>query len=237
MIELAENLHELVERGIRPVTADEVWARVEKGSDNRARPSKAVLLGAVTLILLGFVAGLIVLNTNNRQPADASVLASEFKVFNRPMTPSDIIPPTWPIARAFLPTQGRPTATRLLASNPGYGVQDVYAASYPSKVCLLLQAVHGGETATCDQISSVEANHLNVGTISGTFIKSYVFGLVANDVTKVQINGATAPVLKNNFFLSPITNPNPPLRLTIHLSDGPPMSKMFPGIGRTNANH
>lgn len=187
--------------------------------------SKLLISVIVCLIaVLALVATLVVLNTGNRQPVAASVLASEFNVFNRPATTSDALPPTWPLARLFLRHKGEPTAIRLLASNPGYGVVSVYAATYPNEICLLERDTSGG-SAACGNTHDVESSHVDFGTVSGFSIEPYAIGLVANDVTSIQIDGATAPVLKNNFFLAPISGLNPPFNLTIHLSDGRPISK------------
>lgn len=60
---------------------------------------------------------------------------------------------------------------------------------------------------------------------------------MANDVTSVQVNGVTAPLLRDNFFLAPLPNPNPPFTVTVHLSDGPPRSWTVAGIPPPGVGH
>jgi hypothetical protein len=177
--------------------------------------------------LLALVAVLVAVNVGNRQPVAASVFASEFNVFNRPTSPSDALPSR--VAQRLIARKGTPTATRLLAFNPGYGVVSVYAATYPNEICLIDIETNGGDTG-CTDTRSVEIGHVDFGTVSGSSIQPFAIGLVANDVTSVEINGVTAPILKNNFFLAPISDPNPPFNITIHRSDGPPISKTVGGI-------
>jgi len=80
---------------------------------------------------------------------------------------------------------------------------------------------NGGDGA-CTDTRSVETGHVDFGTVSGSSIQPFAIGLVANDVTSVEINSVNAPILKNNFFLAPISDPNPPFNITIHRSDGRP---------------
>jgi hypothetical protein len=105
----------------------------------------------------------------------------------------------------------------------------VYAVTYPNEICLIDMETNGGD-AVCTATRSVETSHVDFGTVSGSSIQSFAIGLVANDVTSLDINGVTAPILKNNFFLAPISDPNAPSDLTIHRSDGPPISKTVGGI-------
>jgi hypothetical protein len=184
----------------------------------------------VCLIALMALAGVLVaVNVGNRQPVAASVLASEFNVFDRPTSSSDVLPAGWALAHRLIARKGTPTAIRLLASHPGYGVVSVYALTYPNQICRLEMETNGGDGA-CTDTRSVETGHVDFGTVSGSSIQPFAIGLVANDVTSVEINSVTAPILKNNFFLAPISDPNPPFNITIHRSDGPPISKTVGGI-------
>ena len=65
----------------------------------RARLLVPLLLCSIAVLTLGGV--LVAINLSGRQPAAASVLASEFSVFNRPASPSDALPSTWPWLRAW----------------------------------------------------------------------------------------------------------------------------------------
>jgi hypothetical protein len=50
---------------------------------------------------------------------------------------------------------------------------------------------------------------------------------VANDVTNVKIDGVVAPVSVNDFFLTALPDGNPPLNVTIALSNGPSITETF----------
>jgi hypothetical protein len=194
----------------------------------RARHLVPLLLCSITGLTFGGV--LVAINLSGRQPAAASVLASEFNVFNGPASPSVTLPSKWLLAQEFLALNGRPTATRLLASNPGYGIEGVYAATYPNKICVFVHEVPetGGGFSSCDTPRELETQHAMLLWTSGPSTQSFGVGLVANDVTTVKLDGVVAPVsANNNFFLSPFANGNSSLTVTITLSDGPSMSETF----------
>jgi hypothetical protein len=192
----------------------------------RGRRSRLVALGACVVALLALVVSLVVANTGTNQPVAASVLKSEFNVFNHPAKPSDAVsalafPIEVPLTRAE-----QHVTTRLLASNPGYGITRVYAAMFPTQLCILVRAVHGQMSAGCATTTGVESAHMEEISTG-----DFVVGLVANDVTRVEVNGVTAPVLRDNFLLAPLPMPNPPFTVTVHLSDGPPLSWTVPAPG------
>jgi hypothetical protein len=70
---------------------------------------------------------------------------------------------------------------------------------------------------------------------SGSSTQPFFVGFVANDVTNVKIDGVVAPVSANDFFLTPLPDgfltplpdENPPLNVTITLSDGPSITETF----------
>jgi hypothetical protein len=168
---------------------------------------------------------LVAVNLSGRQPAAASVLASEFSVFNRPASPSDALPSHWPLAQ-----NKKLTASRLLASNPGYGIEKVYAATYPNDICLFVQEAQEthGDFGSCNPPRVLETTHAMFAWTSGSSTQSFAVGFVANDVTNVKIDGVVAPVSANDFFLTPLPDDgNPPLNLTIILSDGPSITQTF----------
>jgi hypothetical protein len=193
------------------------------------RRSRLVALGACVVALLALVVSLVVANTGNNQPVAASVLKSEFNVFNRPAKPSDTVSPlAFPIELPLTRAEQHVT-TRLLASNPGYGITRVYAAMFPTQLCIVVRAVRGQMSGGCELTSGVVSAHMEAETITGSPTSpGFEVGLVANDVTSVQVNGVTAPVLRDNFFLAPLPSPNPPFTVTVHLSDGPPLSWTVP---------
>ena len=173
---------------------------------------------------------LIAINLGGGQPVAASVLASEFNVFNRPATPSVALPSKWLLAQEFLALNGTPTATRLLASHPGYGIEGVYAATYPKKICVFVHEIPetGGGFSSCDTPRELETQHAMLLWTSGPSTQSFGVGIVANDVTNVKFDGVDAPVsANNNFFLTPLANGNSPLTVTITLSDGPSIAETF----------
>jgi hypothetical protein len=178
---------------------------------------------------LTFGGVLVAINLSGRQPAAASVLASEFNVFNGPASPSVALPSKWLLAQEFLALNWRPTATRLLASNPGYGIEDVYAATYPKRICLFVHEVQetGGGFSSCDTPRELETQHAMFFWAGGSFTQSFATGLVANDVTSVKIDGVIVPVSANNFFLTPLADADSPLTVTINLSDGPSITEAF----------
>jgi len=181
-----------------------------------------LLLCSIAVLTLGGV--LVAINLSGRQPAAASVLASEFNVFNRPASPSEALPSNWPLAQ-----NKKLTASRLLASNPGYGIEKVYAATYPNEICLFVQKVQeaGGDFGSCNPPRELENSHAMFAWTSGSSTQSFAVGFVANDVTNVKIDGVVAPVSANDFFLTPLPKGNPPLNVTITLSDGPSITETF----------
>ena len=195
----------------------------------RSRLLVPLLLCSIAVLTLGGV--LVAINLSGGQPVAASVLASEFNVFNRPATPSVALPSKWLLAQEFVALNGRPTATRLLASNPGYGIEGVYAASYPKRICLFIREVPetGGGFSSCDTPRELETQHAMLLWTGGSSTQSFMTGLVANDVTSVKIDGVIAPVSANNFFLTPLPNgeADSPLTVTITLSDGPSIAQTF----------
>jgi hypothetical protein len=173
---------------------------------------------------------LVAINLSGRQPAAASVPASEFNVFNRPASPAVALPSKWLLAQEFLAVNGTPTATHLLASNPGYGIEGVYAATYPNRICVFVHEVPetGGGFSSCDTPRELETQHAMLLWTSGSSTQSFAVALVANDVTNVNFDGVVAPVSANdNFFLTPLGNGNSPLTVTITLSDGPSITETF----------
>jgi hypothetical protein len=193
------------------------------------RRSRLVALGACVVALVALVVSLVVVNTGDNQPVAASVLKSEFHVFNRPATPSDAVSRTSFAIQLPLTRAEQHVTTRLLASNPGYGITRVYAAMFPTQLCILVRAQHGQMSGGCELTSGVESAHMEAETETGSPTSpGFAVGLVANDVTSVQVNGVTAPVLRDNFFLAPLPSPNPPFTITAHLSDGPPQTWTVP---------
>ena len=90
----------------------------------RARLLVPLLLCLIAVLTLGGV--LVAINVSGGlKPVAASVLASEFSVFNRPASPSDALPSNWPVVETLGWRGERPAATRLLASNPGFGIDKV----------------------------------------------------------------------------------------------------------------
>jgi hypothetical protein len=194
----------------------------------RGRLLVPLLLCSIAVLTLGGV--LVAMNLSSGQPVAASVLASEFNVFNRPATPSVALPSKWLLAQEFLALNGMPTGTRLLASNPGYGIEGVYAATYPNKICLFVHEVPetGGGFSSCDTPRELETRHAMFLWTTGSSTQSFAVGLVANDVTNVKFDGVVVPVsANNNFFLTPLTDGNPPLTVTIGVSDGPSITETF----------
>jgi hypothetical protein len=192
----------------------------------RARLLVPLLLCSIAVLTLGGV--LVAINLSGRQPAAASVLASEFSVFNRPASPSDALPSNWPVSQSLGWRGDRPTATRLLASNPGYGIEKVYAATHPYEICLFVVQKRGGVSGgSCETSRGTEAQHAMFQWTSESSTQSFAVGFVANDVTKVSFDGVAAPVSANNFFLTPLADGNPPLTVTITLSDGPSITETF----------
>ena len=63
----------------------------------RARLLVPLLLCSIAALTFGGV--LVAINLGGRQPAAASVLASEFNVFNGPASPSVALPPKWLLAQ------------------------------------------------------------------------------------------------------------------------------------------
>ncbi len=63
----------------------------------RARLLIPLLLCSIAVLTLGGV--LVAINLSGRQPAAASILASEFNVFNRPASSSDALPSNFPLAQ------------------------------------------------------------------------------------------------------------------------------------------
>ena len=193
----------------------------------RARLLVPLLLCSIAVLTLGGV--LVAINLSGRQPAAASVLASEFNVFNRPASPSDALPSNWPVAQILGWRGERPTATRLLASNPGYGIEKVYAATYPNEICLFVQKVQetGRGFGSCEVPRHLETQHAMFQWTSGSSTQSFAVGLVANDVANVRIDGVVAPVSANDFFLAPLADADSPLTVTITLSDGPSITETY----------
>jgi hypothetical protein len=193
----------------------------------RARLLVSLLLCSIAVLTLGGV--LVAINLSSGQPVAASVLASEFNVFNGPATSSVALPSKWLLAQEFLALNGTPTATRLLASNPGHGIEEVYAATYPKKICLFVHEVQetGGGFSSCDTPRELETQHAMFSWTGGSFTQSFATGLVANDVTSVKIDGVIAPVSANNFFLTPLADADSALTVTINLSDGPSITETF----------
>jgi hypothetical protein len=192
----------------------------------RARLLIPLLLCSIAVLTLGGV--LVAINLSGRQPAAASVLASEFSVFNRPASSSDALPSNWPLAQSLGWRGERPTATRLLASNPGYGIEKVYAATYPNEICLFVVQKTGGVSGgSCENSRGTETQHAMFQWTSESSTQSFAVGFVANDVTNVSFDGVVAPVSGNNFFLTPLADGNPPLTVTIALSDGPSITETF----------
>ncbi len=194
----------------------------------RARLLVPLLLCSIAVLTLGGV--LIAINLSGGQPVAASVLASEFNVFNRPATSSVALPSKWLLAQEFLALNGTPTATRLLASHPGYGIEGVYAATYPNRICVFVHEVPetGGGFSSCDTPRELETRHAMFEWTTGSPAQSFAVGLVANDVTNVKFDGVVAPVsANNNFFLTPLADGNSPLTVTITLSDGPSITETF----------
>jgi hypothetical protein len=76
----------------------------------RARLLVPLLVCSIAVLTLGGV--LVAINLSGRQPAAASVLASEFNVFNRPATSSVAIPSKW------LTGSGIPSAKRNAFRDP-----------------------------------------------------------------------------------------------------------------------
>ena len=185
----------------------------------RARLLVPLLLCSIAVLTLGGV--LVAINLSGRHPAAASVLASEFSVFNRPASASDALPSHWPLAQSE-----KLTASRLLASNPGYGIEKVYAATYPNEICLFVQKT-GGDFGGCNPPRVLETTHAMFSWTSGSSTQSFFVGFIANDVTNVKIDGVVAPVSANDFFLTPLPDGNPPLNVTITLSDGPSIAQTF----------
>ena len=66
----------------------------------RGRLLVPVLVCSIAVLTLGGV--LVAMNLGGGQPVAASVLASEFNVFNRPATPSVELPSNWLLAQEFL---------------------------------------------------------------------------------------------------------------------------------------
>jgi hypothetical protein len=188
----------------------------------RARLLVPLLLCSIAVLTLGGV--LVAINLGGRQPAAASVLASEFNVFNRPASPSDTLPSNW-----RLPQNKKLAASRLLASNPGYGIEKVYAATYPNDICLFVQKAleTGGDFGSCNPPRVLETTHAMFAWTSGSSTQSFFVGFLANDVTNVKIDGVVAPVSANDFFLTRLPDGNPPLHVTIALSDGPSITETF----------
>ena len=198
----------------------------------RARSLVPLLVCSIAVLTLGAV--LVAMNIGGRQPAAASVLASEFSVFNRPASPSDALPSNWPVAQTLGWRGERPTATRLLASNPGYGIETAYAATYPDEICLYVQKIQepGVAFVSCGNTRGTESQHAMFQWTSGPSTPSFAVGFVANDVTNVRMDGVVAPVSANNFFLTPLADgeANPPLSVTVTLSDGPAITETFAGL-------
>ena len=63
----------------------------------RSRLLVPLLLCSIAVLTLGGV--LVAINLSGGQPVAASVLASEFNVFNRPATPSVALPSNWLLAQ------------------------------------------------------------------------------------------------------------------------------------------
>ncbi len=185
----------------------------------RSRLLVPLLLCSIAVLTLGGV--LVAINLSGRQPAAASVLASEFSVFNRPASPSDALPSNLPGAQ-----NKNFTASRLLASNPGYGIEKVYAATYPNEICLFVQKTGGGG-GSCNPPRVLETTHAMFQWTSGSSTQSVFVGFVANDVTNVTIDGVVNPVSANDFFLTPLPDGNPPVNVSITLSDGPSITETF----------
>jgi hypothetical protein len=188
----------------------------------RARFLVPLLVCSIVVLTLGGV--LVSINLSGREPADASVLASEFSVFNRPASPSDALPSNFPLTDS-LPASAQNkklTGARLLASKPGYGIEKVYAATYPNATCLFVQRApeSGGDSGGCSPPRVLETSHAMFQWSSGS-ARAFLIGFVANDVTNVKVNGVVAPVSGNDFFLTPLPDEgNGPLNVTINLSDG-----------------
>jgi hypothetical protein len=183
-----------------------------------------VLATAVVLALAGAAVGIALAG---RHPVAASGLASEFQVLNRPATQSDFPLPSNSSYSRLTERLGQPTAVRLLAQDPGNGISTVYAVTYPHQICLVEQDSSGGG-AGCNSVEGLESEHVMFEVIypsspPGSLRKPVALGLVANDVTKVTINGSPTPVA-NNFFMATLANQNEPLTLTVHLSDGAPIT-------------
>ena len=195
----------------------------------RGRAGLLVPLLLCSIAVLTLCVVLVAINLSGRQPAAASVLASEFNVFNRPASPSDDLPSKWPLAQTLGWRGERPTATRLLASNPGYGIEKVYAATYPNEICLYVQELQepGVGFGSCENSRATETQHAMFQWTSGSSTQSFAVGFVANDVTNVRMDGVVAPVSANDFFLTPLPEGNPPLTVTITLSDGPSITEAF----------
>lgn len=132
------------------------------------RRSRLVAVAACLVVLLALVCSLVVVNTGGNQPVAASVLASEFNVFNRPATPSDAISRTSFPIEVPLTHAGKLAATRLLASNPGYGVTRVYAAMFPTQLCILVRGVSGQTSGGCEPTPGVESAHMEPEIVTGS---------------------------------------------------------------------
>ena len=96
----------------------------------RARLLVPLLLCSIAVLTLGGV--LMAINLSGRQPAEASVLASEFSVFNRPASSSDALPSNWPASQSLGWRGGEAYGDPPPRTNPGYGIEKVYAATYPN---------------------------------------------------------------------------------------------------------
>ncbi len=199
--------------------------RVDYRPRGRARLLVPLLLCLIAVLTLGGV--LVAINVSGGQPVAASVLASEFSVFNRPASPSDALPSNWPVVETLGWRGERPAATRLLASNPGFGIDKVYAATYPDEICLFVQQVQetGEAFGSCGNSRGTEAQHAMFQWTSGSSTQSFAVGFVANDVTSVKMDGVVAPVSANNFFLTRLPDADQPLSVTITLSHGPSITE------------
>jgi hypothetical protein len=195
----------------------------------RVRLLVPLLLCSIAALTLGGV--LVAINLTGRTPAAASVLASEFSVFNRPDSSSDALPSIWPIAVDEIHPGEKPTASRLLASHPGYGIEEVYAATYPKDVCLFVRKAGGG-SGDCIPLDVLEPAHALFLSTSGSSAQpvGFMVGFVASDVTNVRIDGVVAPVSADDFFLAPLADADSGVTMTLILSDGPPITETIGGL-------